>query len=325
MKTVKRVSSVVLSVLFLTIPLVAFTQRQALYDWLRLRNYTPPAAVSQLAAVVTMTDKAQHLFYINHPQLINQATEFRQACPQDEQTIVLGCYLSSQRGISIYDVSDARLTGVQQVTAAHEMLHAAYDRLNAKDKKYIDGLLEAYYSAQTNQRIKDTIDAYKKSEPDNLVNEMHSIFGTEIASLPKPLEDYYKQYFADRSKVVALSASYEAEFSGRLAKIKNYDQQLSSLKQSINGQQAGLEEQLPQLEAERQRLNNLRDSENISAYNAAVPGFNAQIEAYNKGVDKLRRDVQTYNSLVEVRNNLATELRALDSAIDTRLTPQTTH
>ena len=35
----------------------------------------------------------------------------------------------------IYNVNDERLNGLKEVTAAHEMLHAAYERLPESDKK----------------------------------------------------------------------------------------------------------------------------------------------------------------------------------------------
>ena len=71
---------------------------------------------------------------------------------------MLGCYHSNQDGIFLYNVQDARLAGVQQVTAAHEMLHAAYDRLSTKDKNYVDGLLMDYLQERPqDQRIIDTM------------------------------------------------------------------------------------------------------------------------------------------------------------------------
>ena len=38
------------------------------------------------------------------------------------KTAVLGCY--ANREISIFNVTDQRLDGIREVTAAHEMLHA---------------------------------------------------------------------------------------------------------------------------------------------------------------------------------------------------------
>ena len=54
-------------------------QRQAILDWWKLRDYTPPTAVVQLADDDTMTSKAEHLLYVNHPD-ITTGTAFTSHC-----------------------------------------------------------------------------------------------------------------------------------------------------------------------------------------------------------------------------------------------------
>jgi hypothetical protein len=299
------------------------THRLALYDWARLHNYQAPATVSQLATDTTLTPDARHIFYVNHPA-IESSSVFNQNCKgQSEQTIVLGCYHSDQMGIYLYDVTDARLEGVEQVTAAHEMLHAAYDRLSAKDKNYVDGLLQDYYQHDLHdQRIIDTINAYKQSEPNDVVNEMHSVFGTEIQTLPTPLENYYKRYFTDRSQIAAYAASYESEFTTRKTQIAAYDAQLSDLKAQINSQEADLKAKATAIDAARSRLDAQRSSGNIEAYNAAVPGFNAQVDAYNSEVASTKDLVAQYNDIVAKRNAIVLEEQQLTQALDSQTVPQ---
>jgi len=327
MVTVRRLLKFMLPAAIIAAAATAVWQNQAILDWWRLRGYDPPAAIASLAENDAMTGDAKHIFYVNHPELMPQAVEFRQACTRSEQTIVLGCYHPGQSGIFIYDVSDARLDGVEQVTAAHEMLHAAYERLAGEDKKVVDRLLNDFYrSGLTDERVKNVIELYRTTEPEALTNEMHSVFGTEIpvGSLPAELENYYKRYFSDRSRVISYSAKYEAEFTNRLSQINDYDRQLSELKQKIDSAEASLASQSAQLEASRAQLDAYRDSADIAAYNAAVPGFNAKVKAYNKAVTLLKADIAAYNELVITRNTLAAEVRALESAIDTRITTQAT-
>lgn len=303
---------------------LAWTKQQSIEDWWKLRNYTPPASVKTLAAEDSMTAKSKHILYVNHPQLVSSISTFRKDCPQDEQTIVLGCYHTPQDGIYVYNVQDSRLDGIQLVTLAHEMLHAAYGRLSTKDKNYVDGLLNDYYTHDVkDQRIIDTINAYKQSEPNDVVDEMHSVFGSEIPNLPNALEQYYKQYFSNRSVVTAFADKYQAEFTGRISQVGIYDQQLSNLKQQINGEEQSLNTQLSQINADRSRLDSLQSLGQYMAYNASVDDFNYEVSTYNNGVAKLQRDISSYNSLVDSRNSIANDLRSLDSSIDTRLTAQT--
>ncbi|MEX1995704.1 MAG: OmpH family outer membrane protein [Candidatus Saccharimonadales bacterium] len=323
MSAFKRLTYTLLIIGFVALPFVAFKNAQAIEDWWRLRSYTPPPDIVALASANTMTESARRIFYVNHPELIGNVETFRTRCPQGEQTIVLGCYHSDQEGIIVYDVQDKRLGNVQEVTAAHELLHAAYDRLNDGEKEDIDAMLQDYYQNRlSDRRIQDTIQLYKKTEPNELVNEMHSIFGTEISDLPAPLEAYYSRYFSDRQRVVKLANSYEAEFQSRQDKIKDYERQLNSLREQIKKQETALQNQLVDIESERQRLDSLRTSGRTAEYNGAIPGFNSRVRAYNTDVRKYKNDVAYFNDLVEEYQQVAGELQNLYSAIDTRLTTQ---
>src|SRR5271155_4219682 len=73
---------------------LVWVNSQAISDWIRLRNYQPSPAVTQLASQDTMNSYTRHLFYLNRPQLLSTVTSFRQYCPENKDTIVLGCYHS---------------------------------------------------------------------------------------------------------------------------------------------------------------------------------------------------------------------------------------
>lgn len=324
MRGLKKLLTGLAFLVLLAVPFIIYYNAQALTDWWQLRDYTPPTAIANLANQDSMTAYASHIFYVNHPNLESNASQFRQDCGETEKTIILGCYHSKQAGIFIYDVTDQRLNGIEQVTSAHEMLHAGYDRLSSKDKKYVNGLLTDFYNNDLkDQRIKDTINDYRQSEPNDLVNEMHSIFGTEVANLPAPLEQYYKKYFIDRSAVTKDAANYEGEFTTREDEVKADDAQLAQMKSQIDSEEQSLQQQLVQINQDRARLDSLRSSGRISQYNAGVDSFNNEVFVYNSDVRKLRNDITAYNQLVDQRNSIATELASLNQAIDTRQAPQT--
>ena len=303
----------------MAIPLVVYWQRQAILDWWRLRGYNPPPAISSLTTDTQMTDQAKHIFYVNRPQLIDKVEDFRAQCTISEKTIVLGCYQPIQQGVYVYSVKDERLSGIAQVTAAHEMLHAAYDRLSVKDKAYINAQIEDYYKNQLNdERIKKNINLYKQTEPDELINEMHSIFATEIASLPQPLETYYQRYFKDRQAVVGFSTRYEGEFSGRRDKLDALNAQLNDLKPILNSRIAELNALGAQIDEESRRLDSLKSNGQTAEYNAGVPAFNAMVERYRPLFSQYKRVENQFNSIVNEFNNLKGELDVLFEAIDTR-------
>ncbi len=293
--------------------------RQPVYDWWRLRDYAPSAEVSALAEITTMTDEAQHIFYATHPA-VTDAETFNQNCHIEEFSIILGCYVSRSGlvvsgNIFVFDVTDKRLKGIREVTAAHEMLHAAYDRLDASERERINTLLVNTYKTLDNQRIKDTVAQYQDNNPASVPNELHSILGTEVRKLPGELETYYARYFADRSAVVTLSETYEAEFSSRQNRVQQIDKQLTALKIEIEFNQALLGERNGRLMTERTALNQLRVSD-VVAYNQRVEAYNRSVNEYNALVNATRRDIQRHNRLVKQRNSLVVEVQDLMQAID---------
>lgn len=297
-----------------------YVNRQSVFDWWRLRNYQAPTGVAQLATDDSMTDFARHIFYVNEPHLETKAS-FTQCNTHSEQTIVLGCYHGGQNGIYVLTVSDPRLNGVQQVTSAHEMLHAAYDRLSARDKLSVNTMLQNYYDNDLHDpRILDTIAAYKVSEPNDVVNEMHSIFGTEVANLPPNLEQYYARYFNNRSKVTSYAEQYQGEFTTRQNAIKDDDAKLATLKAQINEHEASLKNRQTQLTAQSAQLQSLRSSGDIAAYNAGVPAYNARVDAFNAEVATIKSLVTQYNDLVGTRNAIATETQQLTNEITSQAT-----
>jgi Skp family chaperone for outer membrane proteins len=293
-------------------------------DWWRLRGYRAPAAVAQLADQDTMTPAARKIFYVNRPA-IDDKNSFAPACGAGtvkEQTIVLGCYHGNQNGIYVLSVDDPRLSGVEQVTAAHEMLHAAYDRLSSADRQQVDQqLLDYYHNNLHDQRVLSTIDAYKKTEPNDLVNEMHSIFGTEIAGLPPGLEQYYKRYFTNRQQVAAFAAQYQSAFTSRQAALSQLETRLDSLKQQIQSMEADLKAQKADIDSRQSQLVAERDSGNLAAYNAGVAGYNRSIDEYNSAVDSLRGLVNNFNALVSQHNDLVLEQSQLRDELDANSVP----
>jgi uncharacterized protein YukE len=324
----KKLISVIVLLALVAFPIAAVANAQAIEDWWRLRDYTPPPEIVKLADEDTMTDKSRHLFYVNHPQLIGVKGQFNQACPQSEQTIVLGCYYSGgnivNEGIAVYDVTDSRLAGVEEVTAAHETLHAAYQRLSSNDKNNINNLLQNYYnSGLTDPRIKATIESYKKTEPNDVVNEMHSVFGTEVANLPAPLEDYYKQYFTNRQAITNYSEQYETVFSQNKVKLDNIKAQIDQLKIELSSDKANIEAQQSYLTSESSRMQGLLSGGSTQQYNAAVAPYNSRVVGLRRLIANYNAKVNQVNSLVEQYNSLAYTQENLYNALDTRVQTQT--
>jgi DNA repair exonuclease SbcCD ATPase subunit len=291
-------------------------QHSLVGDWLVTRGYVAPASISRLASDDGMTAYARRLFFVNRPEIETKDMFNKHCSSQHDEVAVLGCYTGNRQGIYLYDVTDARLDGIQQVTAAHEMLHQAYDRLDSKTRTQVDDELEAYASTITNPDLKAKLATYKKTEPNDVVNEMHSIFGTEVDKLPASLETYYKRYFTDRSKVTKFHDDYQAAFNQRTAQIADYDKQLASLKKEIEDGKASIQAQEKTLQEQRAHMDDLLASNRVGDYNAIVPGFNYQVNAYKQTVSDTNNLIDEYNKLIDSRNQIAVQEQQLQSAID---------
>jgi hypothetical protein len=289
---------------------------QAIIDWWHLRGYQPSAQISEIATSTTMSDYGRRLFYVNHPVLLDSDNFSKHCQVAAEKTIVLGCYKGGDRGIYLYNVTDERLSGVIETTAAHEMLHAGYARLSSNERQRIDTLLEQYYTHNlTDERIRTTIEAYKISEPTELNNEMHSIFATELRELPAELESYYENYFSNRTLVVGMTERYQAEFTSRRDQAEAYDKQLATLKPIIDANQTEIKRQYSQIESTSSQLDAYKKAGRLDEYNQLVDTYNAKVHAYNALLTRTQSQIDEYNAVVEKRNGLALEERALTEAL----------
>lgn len=311
--------SVVLLVLLWGAVAVLFFQKQALYDWWRLRSYDPPADIVALANETTMNESAKRIFYVYHPQ-IEERESFYTHCSDTEFTIVLGCY-SAAKGIFIFRVDDERLKGVEHVTAAHEFLHAAYDRLSSSERKRIDQLTQGAYEKVTNERIKKTVDQYREKDESVVPHELHAILGTEVKDLPAELEEYYAQYFDDRAKIVAYSEQYEEEFAKRKEAAQRYEVQLKAMQPRIEEQDKKLKKDHAELMRESTSIEQERNSSaniDVGTLNTRIQNYNGRVELYNRQVSFLSKLVDSYNKMYEEYKKVVLEHQDLIKSIDSR-------
>jgi len=327
---VKRVSIFfsIVSVLILAGLVVAALNLQSLSDWWFLRSYQPTSEIAALAERSSLNAAGTNLFYVSDPE-VNEAEAFNQNCPFRERSYVLGCF--ADRRIYIFDVTDERLDGVKEVTVAHEMLHVVYSRLDAGQEIALRKLLDAQLTKITNQRILDLVQQYRTQDPSSIYNEMHSIFGTEVAELSPELDAHYAQYFIDRTQVVKLSQAYESVFTELRDQADDLLAEINRLKDSLPATEAKISDLKTvintieaQLDAFDADINQAREDNDgaaeliaVNQYNSLLGQFrstidehNGLVESYNSTVESINQQVKTYNSLVAEQAEL---LDSIDS------------
>ncbi|MHB1864605.1 MAG: hypothetical protein ACYCPS_00350 [Candidatus Saccharimonadales bacterium] len=295
---------------------LAFFERQNIKDYLTLLSYNPPTIIQQIAKQDGMTAYTKRVFYVNEPEFLRRST-FSRYCPNtSEQLVVLGCYHLNQNGIFLLSVNDPKLYGIEQVTAAYETLHAIYQRLSQSQQSTLNAELIAFENhGLNNPGIKAQIANFRKTEPGGVLNEMTSLFGTEVNNLPPSLTKFYSQYFTNRQTLLNYYNDYESAFTSRQAAIANYDQQLSSLLSTIDADKMQLNTSLGELTNQRNSLTSLKNNGQYSLYNQEITTYNNQVDSYNQLVSTTANLINQYNQIVSQRNSIVLEEQQLTQDI----------
>lgn len=290
----------------------------ALFDKVLAANYEPSPRIEAVNERIKLTPRGTELFYASSPS-IDGKEEFNQRCQSTERTTaMLGCYF--QRKIYLYDVQNPELDGAIEVTAAHEMLHAAYDRLNPFERQRVDAMIETEYeNVRHNPEISSLMEYYREAEPGEEWNELHSMIGTMIADISPELETYYKKYFADRQHVVQLNARYSEVF-------RQVETRANELAAAIKAEGVALEADLARYDADRAQLEidiqtfNQRASSggftSQSSFNTARQALLSRSDALNARRVNINQRVAAYNRNVEQLNALSVKVRELNQSIN---------
>jgi arsenate reductase-like glutaredoxin family protein len=246
---------------------------------IQLFGYQAPAEIAQLATETQMSAKGRRIFYLSHPMIESQGEGLKQ-CRHNtqEKTLILGCY-SSKNGIFLQRVSDERLRGTMQVTAAHEMLHSAYYRMSIDERTEVDRELAAVFSNLKNERVRSSIESYRQKDAQVVPTEMHSILGTELVELTPALERHYQKYFVDRSAVVAFAQNSEKPFASLMNQANDAVQTLDTMR------------------AEIQRLEAIASTESGEALYQTKIQLQRQIAVYKQTISQAQSMVEQSDSL----------------------------
>jgi uncharacterized protein YukE len=316
----KRLKRHLRSAIVVAVVIIGIRSAQDLQDWIKLLAYQPSPAIAKLATATTMTDTARRLFYVNQPTIETRKSALN-LCPSSEHTVVLGCYVSSQ-GIFLQAVTDPRLQGVMEVTAAHEMLHVAYQRMSLLEQTQINKQLQAVLGKLQNPRILQLVETYNQQDPKSVNNELHSILGTEARQLSPELEQHYRTYFTNRSTIVALSEQYEGVFTALRDKAKTLNQQLTTRKSGLEQLSAQVKREAETLDSERSNLQSSIAGNPQGDYSSRVSTFNNLVNSYNQLVSQLKQQTEAYNQLVTEHNSLALEEKSLVESLENKSAQQ---
>jgi hypothetical protein len=299
----------------------AFMNRQYIFDQLRVWDYTPSTEVSTLNDQLLLTDEGTFRLYVTHPT-VEDAETFNLLCPkQEENNPILGCYTGDR--IYIYDVENESLEGIKQVTAAHEMLHSAWDRLSTNEKDEVSDLLQSEFESIADEVFLERMQYYERNEPGQFHNELHSIIGTELSSISEELEAYYSRYFDDRQVIVAYNQQYSKVFNDLSSQADEMAAALQTLGNEINNDRLVYEQQLTLLGAEIDSFNQRAENGDFSSqseFNAERSNLLARSAELEASRAALNQKIDRYNQLYASYQEIASEISQLNDSIDSEAT-----
>lgn len=192
----------------------AYDNRQDIRDYFDANDYAPTEQMSRTIDLLQLTPKGERIFRATHPSVEGREV-FNDSCERadlGDEGHLLGCYSSGR--IHLFEVKDERLDGVVEVTAAHELMHAVFERMSIRDREALAKRLMRHYRdvSSLDEAFVERMNVYSHLSTTRFANELHSIYATEVRDLPAWLEDHYRAWFRDRSAVVDLFDAYHALF-----------------------------------------------------------------------------------------------------------------
>ena len=313
----------VTSLVFVIAAIWLWFNQQYVLDQITVWQYKPTAEIARLADNSGLNSKGTFLYYASQPE-IDGTQRFNQVCDRKEEaTAVLGCYNGNQ--IFIYDVKDERLKGIKEVTAAHEMLHAAWQRFSESEREKIGALLEIEYrKLESNAEYSERMAFYARTEPGQRANELHSLIATEVREISPELSKHYEQFFSDRNKVVALHEAYRAVFEKLDAEAEGLYAELQELAQTIHSTSERYNKDVETLNREIQDFNARAEAGQFASQlqfndeRAELIGRADDLEATRAGINDR---VTAYESKRQAYNKIANESRQLVDSLDSNLAP----
>lgn len=294
--------------------------RQWLYDFYRGQTYQPSSEMLKIRESLDLTERGEFLFNAAQPEL-KASEEFNAHCRAgDTEIAILGCY--AEGNIYVYNITEAELNGVRELTTAHELLHVVFTRMTDEEKAALRPALEQVY--QDNKVIlEEDLNTYAAGEQ---FEELYVRAGTEVAALPEVLEKHYAEVFGDQDRVVAFYDSYNGVFRALKAELDELSAEMEVLNVEI-------EQKTNEYKSRSEQLN-----ASVVSFNscAAVAGcFATEEDFYNQRAvlvaeqealeglyGELNRLIDAYNVKVEAYNADVLRSEKLNTMINSNAKPQ---
>lgn len=329
-KVIGRVLTVLLVVGMLFGAAFAYMHRQEIADHFAAQSFSPSPEVSELADRLELTDSGRRVFLASRPTL-DASQNFNEQCAEvdhAEGSHVLGCFTDGT--IHLFKVTDPRLDGIVEVTAAHELLHAIFWRLGADERAELsEGLRAAYEDlAAADPELAQRMSVYESLSDEAFANELHSVLGTEVPVLPEWLERHYAESFRNRPLIIDFFDAYHAVFADLQSRTDELQQTMTELRESIEARSAAYDTAVQELNADVAEFNRRNEafefSDDEAAFWAARGELQQRSEALQADLAVLQADIARYEEMRLELEQLGAVNAELNENLNSQLAPPAT-
>ncbi|MBR3172698.1 hypothetical protein IKF21_02175 [Candidatus Saccharibacteria bacterium] len=297
-----------------------FLNREWLFDYYRGITYHPSSEMARIRSDLQLTDKGEFLFNAAQPELEGSA-EFNSYCRNDgSEVAVLGCYTSGN--IYVYNIENAELNGIRELTTAHELLHAKWARMSEDERRALVEPLTRTFEA--NQSLLESeLNTYETSEKQE---ELYVRAGTEIAKLPDILEKHYAEIFKNQDAIVTFYNNYIGVFKTLTAELDTLKAEMDEIGTQIDAKKTEYENRVDQLTKEVNDFNNCAKTEGCFETEWLFNARRAELVTEQGALELLYNEindlVNIYNTKVEAYNADVLRSEKLNNMINSASKPK---
>lgn len=308
----------------------AVMNRQLIQDQMAAARFNPTSQVQSLQQSLQLTESGERIFLASHPTL-DGSQYFNTQCAEVQHGAsghVLGCFVDNH--IHLYSVSDPRVAGIVEVTAAHELLHAAYARMQPGDRAALGKKLRDLYEkrAKNDPDLVERMSMYSGLSDAAFAAELHSVFGSERTNLPAWLEKHYAQWFKHRPHFAETYRSYRGVFQGIQSEAQTLRDQMDELRTDVETRKVAYDDEVAMFDSDSADFKTRQLAKEFKTNPEEEARLAQDLESRRKAIKEtlsgLQDDVDRYNDMRADLEQLAALSLELDETLDSALAPITT-
>lgn len=315
-KSFWRTTGLILVLVIVTSGVIAL-RTPVVQDILAGFGYEPEMGMATIRDELELTGQGKRIFMATRPSLEDKENFNTHCTTSNGEVSLLGCYTGGR--IYVFEVTDEKLEMANKVTTAHEVLHAAWERLTERERLEVTDLLNGLYR-EKQAWFDDELEAYAESER---IEEMWTRAGTKLRDLPVELEEYYGRYFQDREKIVQYYEDYEAPFLELKLELEQLATEIERVRQEIEVERAAYLKAVAALDLRIEKFNACADQAGCFTSEGEFEQQRRELLAEKESLDSERETlngkITKNNERIENYQTQQMALGELNDAMDSRM------